>query len=101
MGANIGGDGLSSPSSPGLSRGPIAALLETLVPGTSAGMTGFAAISHYFSAHGVKAEDDRNGVAGKPEAKIFNWGTSCPFSAMSRFHTSPCSKPPEAEQWHA
>ena len=54
MGANISSDGLSSASSPGLSRGPIAALLETLVPGTSPGMTVFAAISHYVSAYGDK-----------------------------------------------
>ncbi len=39
MGANISGDGLSSPSSPGLSRGPIAVQAETMVPGTSPGMT--------------------------------------------------------------
>ena len=58
MGANIGGDGLSSPSSPGLSRGPIAALLETLVPGTSPGMTVFAALSHYVSAYGDEPGDD-------------------------------------------
>ena len=66
MGANISGDGFFSPLSPGLSRGPIAALVETLVPGTSLGMTVFAAISHYVSAYGDKPGDGgihgRNGI---------------------------------------
>ena len=55
MGASIADDGLSSSSSPGLSRGPIAAKAETLVPGTGPGMTVLAAISHYGSTRGGNA----------------------------------------------
>ena len=57
----MGGGGLSSASSPALSPGPIAVQAETLVPGTSPGMTLFAAISHYVSAHGDKSGDDAEG----------------------------------------